>query len=103
MYGLGLKFAPSASGQDGLLDICLFERGSAFHMLKYFAQVLSGRHRNRRDIHLLQARRVRIESDQPVPIQVDGDPAGTTPADVRIVPQALELLLPLTGGEGFVE
>ena len=39
----------------------------------------------------LAGRRVRIESDVPVPIQVDGDPAGFTPAEICVLPGALEV------------
>jgi len=42
----------------------------------------------------LAARSVRLESDVPVPIQVDGDPAGWTPAEITILPAALEVFAP---------
>jgi diacylglycerol kinase family enzyme len=37
---------------------------------------------------------MRIESDVPVPIQVDGDPAGVTPVEIRVEPLAVEFILP---------
>jgi diacylglycerol kinase family enzyme len=37
---------------------------------------------------------VRIESDAPVAVQVDGDPWGETPVEIEIVPDALEVYAP---------
>jgi diacylglycerol kinase (ATP) len=41
-----------------------------------------------------RVRAVRIDSELPVPLQCDGDPAGWTPADVSMLPGALTLLVP---------
>lgn len=46
------------------------------------------------DVQIARAQRVRIEADEPVPIQVDGDPAGWTPAEILVLPAALEVLVP---------
>jgi diacylglycerol kinase family enzyme len=94
VYALGLKLAATAAGDDGLLDVRLFERGSAFQILRYFYNVARGTHENLRDVTTAQARRIRFEADVPVPIQVDGDPAGWTPAEIRVLPRALELIVP---------
>jgi diacylglycerol kinase (ATP) len=42
----------------------------------------------------LRAARIRIESDVPVAIQVDGDPAGETPVEIGILPGACEVIVP---------
>jgi diacylglycerol kinase family enzyme len=46
------------------------------------------------DVQSLSGRRVRIESDVPVPIQLDGDAAGFTPAEISVVPGALQVIAP---------
>ncbi len=93
-YALGLPFAADSSGSDGLLDLRLFERGSMFQMIRYYYKVVLGKHEKLIDVQSRRAKCVRIESDVPVPIQVDGDPAGWTPAEVRLLPTALELFVP---------
>jgi diacylglycerol kinase family enzyme len=45
-----------------------------------------------RDVIHLRAREITIESDPPVPLQADGDPAGETPVRIRLLPRALSLL-----------
>jgi diacylglycerol kinase family enzyme len=93
-YALRLGVAPGARGDDGLLDIRVFQRGSTFDMLRYVCLVALGRHEHQSDVLALQARRIRVESDLPVPIQVDGDPAGYTPCEITIEPGAAQLFVP---------
>lgn len=93
-YALGIQPAQAACDNDGLLDLRLFERGSAFQMFRYFYKVVRGTHEKLGDVRSLRAARIRIESDIPVAIQVDGDPAGVTPAEIRVLPGACEVIVP---------
>ena len=94
VYALGLPVARSARGDDGLLDIRLFENGSFWSMVRYFVSLALGMHEGLSDVTSVRARHVRLESDVPVPIQIDGDPAGTTPANIRVLPGSLEIFAP---------
>ena len=93
-YALGLPMASCAAGDDGLLDLRLFRHGSAFQMLRYFCNLALGKHETLEDVETLQCRGVRIESDEPVPIQIDGDPAGSTPVEMCVLPGVLEVVVP---------
>src|SRR5579872_3530969 len=75
IYALGFSVARCAQGDDGVLDLRLFRRGSTFQMLRYLCNLALGLHERLWDVDSLRGCRVRIESDVPVPIQVDGDPA----------------------------
>ncbi len=93
-YAMGLEFAPDADGADGWLDVCTFKQGSLRKGLVYLAGVVMGRHQNWDDCVTLRAQRVRIESDSPVPYQLDGDPGGYLPLDIEVLPKRLTLLVP---------
>ncbi len=93
-YALGIPFAPQATGDDGRLDLCLFERGSTLQMMKYLGHVIVGRHQTLPDVTCLKASRVRIEADVAVPWQMDGDPAGFTPVELQVLPAAVEVFAP---------
>jgi diacylglycerol kinase (ATP) len=93
-YAMGLPLAMSADGADGLLDLRVFRRRSAFQMLRYLYKVLLRQHETLADVVSGRAQRVGITCDTPVPIQCDGDPAGFTPAEVTILPGALTLIVP---------
>jgi len=98
VYALGLQVAISACGDDGLFDVRLFGGGSAFQMWRYLYNVSRGTHEQLSDVRACRARTVRIESDQPVPLQVDGDPAGWTPGEFRIDAEAFEVMVPPPSG-----
>ncbi|QDU41759.1 Diacylglycerol kinase [Symmachiella dynata] len=93
-YALGIQPAQSARDDDGLLEVLLFERGSTFQMLRYFYKVMRGTHESLVDIRRLRASRIHVESDGAVPVQIDGDPAGTTPVDIRVLPAAAQFVAP---------
>lgn len=81
-----------ADGSDGLLDLCTFEHGSFWQGLRYLTGIFAGDCNSWSDCQKKRVRKVRLESDQPVPVQLDGDPAGFLPLDVEILPGRLNLL-----------
>jgi len=96
-YAGGLRILPDADGNDGLLDLCTFKEGSIWNGLRYLSGVMMGQHQTWEDCTTKRARSLRIESDVgDVPFQMDGDPGGFLPVDIRILPDRLTLLLPHT-------
>jgi diacylglycerol kinase (ATP) len=93
-YGFGLKFAPAASGADGEFDVCTFRRGGLFHGLGYLSSIVLGFHRRLAGCEYVKCSRVRIESDEPVHFELDGDPGGTLPVELEVVPRRLRLFVP---------
>lgn len=93
-YALGLRFVESSEPDDGKFDVCVFERGSAFQMIRYFYKVAKGRHLQMDDVKTFRAAEVSVTSDTPVPAQVDGDPAGWTPCQLKVSPRTLEIIVP---------
>jgi diacylglycerol kinase (ATP) len=92
-YAGGLSFAPGASGTDGLLDVCTFKEGSLWYGLMYLGGVVFGQHESMQDFVRVRTRRLVIESAAPAPLQLDGDPAGVLPAEIRVLPGRLTLLV----------
>ena len=94
VYAGGLRVAPEAVATDGRLNVCTFSSGSWWHGLRYVGYVALGRHKSLRDYQTATATRVRIESDEPVPYQLDGDPGGLLPLEIEVMPDRLTLLAP---------
>lgn len=85
---------PISSWRDGLFDVIVV----APQTLPDWATVLwsAAMHQfggSERLIHL-QARHVTIEAEQPMPTQIDGDPAGTTPLVADVIEGGVRVLLP---------
>lgn len=93
-YALGLKMAPSAAADDGVLDLRLFLQGSPIRTFGYYYNLWWGSHERLTDVKSIPVRRVRMEADVPVPIQLDGDPQGWTPAEFDVLPGAIEVVVP---------
>jgi diacylglycerol kinase family enzyme len=93
-YGGGFKIAPAADPSDGQLDLCTFRRGGLIAGLRYLAAVKQGRHERLEDFKSCRAARVRIESDDLVPYELDGDPGGMLPLEIEVVPKRVCLLVP---------
>jgi diacylglycerol kinase family enzyme len=92
-YALDLKFTPAAEADDGRLDWLVLERPGLARLLAYCWAAYRGRHLRRADVSAGQATRLRVTAATPTPVQLDGDPWGTTPVEVEIVPRALTLIV----------
>lgn len=93
-YAMGLQIQPDAVGHDGKLNLMTFSRSNLFHGLRYFFGVLMHRHRTWRDIHEEPTTWLRLEADEPVPYQLDGDPGGFLPLEIKVLPSRLRLVVP---------
>jgi diacylglycerol kinase (ATP) len=96
LYALGLPIAPDATATDGELDVCAFERGTLWNVLRYLWHVRRRAHAELDDTSMLRSRRFRLDADEASKIayQIDGDYGGTLPVEVEILPGDLRLLVP---------
>jgi diacylglycerol kinase family enzyme len=93
-YAIGLQIARGATPFDGQLDVAAFQSASFWHALYHFGAVLLGQHHWMSEFTSLRTRRLRVEANAEVPYQLDGDPGGYLPVEIRILPQRLTLLVP---------
>jgi diacylglycerol kinase (ATP) len=93
-YGGGLQIAPHADGCDARLDLCGIRQGSFARFLALAAAVYLRRHQRLGNWMTRKIHRVRIESDTPVAYQLDGDPGGTLPLEIEVLPNRLTLIVP---------
>jgi YegS/Rv2252/BmrU family lipid kinase len=94
VYGGGMHLAPGADLADGLLDIVSYGDLPKWRFLRGLARVFRGTHLRDPAVELVQAREVRVDAGRPFRIYADGDPIGTTPATIRVVPRGLRVLAP---------
>ncbi|MFA0777551.1 MAG: hypothetical protein PVTTEEND_001265 [Candidatus Fervidibacter sp.] len=93
-YGGGMWIAPTAQLDDGLLHVCIVRATSKWRILRLLPTVFSGEHVREPEVSLHPAKRVHLDSDEPIPLFADGEPVGTTPATVTVVPNALRVFVP---------
>jgi len=95
LYGGPFPFFKHAVLDDGLLDVVLFKRLGYLEIIKYLQDVVFSSNIRVPEIEYFQTQRLRITSEQDVPVEVDGELAGNCPVDFEIQPKALRVLAPL--------
>ena len=95
-YGGDFEIARRVSLFDDEFEVVLFEGHSSVPYLKYLAGVMTNRLSGMKGVTVLHASRVDLSApeDNRVYVQIDGEFVGRLPAQVRIVPDALTLLVP---------
>ena len=98
-YGGPVQLTRRADLFSDEFEVCLFQRRNRFLYLLYFLALQMGLLERFRDVRFLRTRRVEAQpGKQLIHVQVDGELAGTLPMDFAIVPEALSLLVPRSGG-----
>jgi diacylglycerol kinase family enzyme len=96
-YAGGLNLAPGATPTDGLLHVATFRDGSIWSAVRYLYGVALQQHANWDDVEMSAVTGVRIEAadeGEEAPYQLDGDPGGELPLEVRVLSEQLTLLVP---------
>jgi YegS/Rv2252/BmrU family lipid kinase len=97
-YGGGMRAAPDALLDDGLLEVIVLESiGKLRFLAKILPKVFSGTHIQEPSVKVFRAREVLIEADRPFTMYADGDPIGELPLRVGALPAAVNMLTPLVG------
>lgn len=87
----GGRAFPGATPYDGLLDVAVIGNVSKMEALLNFPLFFTGTYFDPQKIKLHKARNVIIDSPQRLPIQIDGEIVGRTPAVFRVMPSSLEV------------
>src|SRR5204863_1075543 len=90
----GMKLAPDARADDGLFDVVLIGDVSKLDFVTTSPKLYSGGHIGHPRIEVVRTAAVAVDAARPLPIEVAGEPAGTTPARFEIVPGGLRVRVP---------
>lgn len=93
-YGGGLKIAPQAKLEDGLLDHCLVGKMNKLKVLWALPSVFWGGHLKFKEVYYSRTATMRLETDQALEVYADGEPICLTPADFSVRPKALKVIVP---------
>jgi diacylglycerol kinase (ATP) len=91
-YGGGMRVAPQASLDDGLLDVVVIADIGKLEFLRTFPKVFSGRHVDHPAVTVHRAAHVELDADRALAVYADGEPAGTLPATFEVRPAAVAVL-----------
>ncbi len=99
-YGGDFEIARSVTLYEDTFEVVLFEGRSSLPYVKYFLGMALNRLAGMKGVTVLRTAHLKLAcaEDPDVYVQVDGEFAGRLPADLRIVPDALTLLVPAEYG-----
>lgn len=89
--GGGMLITPEARTDDGRLHVLVVDPLSRLRLLALFPLLFSGRHVGLREVHLRRASSVELGVPG-IELYADGEPVGTGPVRIDVVPGALNIL-----------
>ncbi len=92
--GGGMKQAPDAIPDDGLLDITFVTSIAAIKVLLNLPKLYSGSFVKLKEVFQYRTPRIVVETAEPVPVETDGELAGQTPVQIHILPEKLRVIAP---------
>jgi diacylglycerol kinase (ATP) len=95
--GGGMMMLPEAEPDDGQFDVLLIGDVTKRDLLFVLPKTYRGKHLPHPRLEVLRGKVVTVDADEPLPIELDGEQPGTTPARFQVVPKALRLRVPRTG------
>lgn len=93
-YGGLFIFDEEARPNSGLFHVRVFPRGTLASVLKYGVAGLARQICRFHEVICLKGTSVRIESESKMPLQVDGDHCCWTPAEIKIHPCFVPIVVP---------
>ena len=82
-YGGPLKVFPSAEPDDGLLDVLVLRRQTAGDVLGFLAALATGSIEKFAGVWIGRGQTILVKSPREVPVELDGEAAGSTPLQVE--------------------
>ena len=103
-FGGGMRIAPMARPDDGLLEVIALETRTRWRLVGRFLTVYAGTHTSEPGVHHFTCRALRLEPLDPssrpsgravFPLDVDGEALGDVPLEVSLRERALRIRAPI--------
>lgn len=92
-YGGGIRIAPNARIDDGLLEVCIVHRTTRLQLLKTLPLAYTGGHIRKPFVETRHGAEFHVESMLPMEVFADGEAVTTTPARFAIASEKLRIVV----------
>jgi YegS/Rv2252/BmrU family lipid kinase len=93
-FGGGMYVAPDAQLDDGLFDVVSVGDVSKLRFLSNLPKVFKGTHVEKDEVRVFRAQHLELSASRPFPVYADGEHLTDLPAALRVLPRALNVLVP---------
>ncbi len=90
-YGGGFNIAPKSQLTDGLLDIYYAEKMPKIKMIPLILRLKKGKHEGKRRIHKFRTNHIKLEFDEEITFNVDGEKLTDKKFVIDIIPNAINV------------
>jgi len=94
LYGGRFPFFKQAVMDDGLLDVIVFKRLNYVDIIRYLQDVVFTPQISSPEVEYFQTKRLRVTSEEVVPVEIDGELVGHCPVEFKIRAGGLRVLTP---------
>ncbi|MGB0035480.1 MAG: diacylglycerol kinase family protein [Candidatus Acidiferrales bacterium] len=96
-YGSGVRIAPDAKIDDGLLNVVFVKEVSWTQLFEAIPILLTSGDLRFEEVSRHLCRRVSLQTDRSVKVHGDGELLGESPAEFEVLPGALRVMTPKSG------
>ncbi len=93
-FGGGMFIAPDAELDDGEFDVVTVGAVSRLRFVGNLPKVFKGTHVEEDEVRVFRASRLELSASRPLPVYADGEHLTDLPVSLRVLPRALDLLVP---------
>jgi YegS/Rv2252/BmrU family lipid kinase len=93
-HGGGMRPCPAAAPNDGVFDVTIINYAGALKLLSSISVLYSGEVYSHPKVRHFEAARILAESASATEIEIDGEPLGTLPLKITLLPRQLRVLVP---------
>lgn len=86
---------PSINNADGLLDVVVFTATSTGGIMRALARFMTRSLPGSKSVVHLKGKSIHLSAEPPMPVQLDGDVVGETPAQFAIAPEPMRIIVPV--------
>lgn len=90
-YGGGYNIAPKALLTDGILDVYYAEKMAKPQIIPLFLKLRNGKHEGKRRIHKFRTNHIKLELDEEITFNVDGEKVVGKKFIIDVIPKAINV------------
>lgn len=88
----GMRLAPHAKQDDGLLDVCVLRRMNIFQFMLLLPRFIKGKHLDSRFVRYFKTPWLECEAERDTILNIDGELGSGTPVRFKALPKALTVV-----------
>ncbi|HEX2391401.1 MAG TPA: diacylglycerol kinase family protein [Solirubrobacterales bacterium] len=98
VYGGGMRLAPDAELDDGEFDVVSVGQVGKLRFLGNLPKVFKGTHVEEDEVRVFRTSHLELSASRPFDVYADGERLSELPATLRVLPAALDMLVPAPAG-----